>query len=142
MGFLIFLLILSILNILVYVIKIDFYANLIIFLDTNIFLFFLITLSSVIFEILWFLGFPFNLPAPFFNAFEGTFILAFMLRVLALIESYLKTGVVVPIKIINSFYLFLFIIILIIGYTKILLSLTNVKTTKQKPILHKKKKFH
>ena len=121
-GLAIFLILLIIANILY--IPNSIYSQVINFLNNNLGVIILISVLLYLGELFFIFAFPFNLPAPIFNAFGGVFLIVFLFRIFYLIGNminnpwffsfdYLKSGI----------YLLIFFLIIIFGYVNIFMDL-------------------
>lgn len=123
-GILIFLIALAIANILNHYISNNVYHFVVSFFNINLWLIILISLIFFLGELFEILLFPFNLPAPFFNAVGGIFIVTFILRIINFLEIIINLELIKYVLFLIPFvYLLVFIIVLIVGYIKIFMEL-------------------
>ena len=96
------------------------YSSIVGFMNFNIILIIIIALVFFIGDAFDIVGFPFNFPAPLFNAVGGMFLTVFIFRVLALVNGFIAGN---PLEIILSIapvvYVLVFTIVLIGGYLRI-----------------------
>ena len=123
-GILVFLIGLAIANILNYYISNNVYHFVVNFFNINLGLIILISIILFLGELFKILFFPFNLPAPFFNAVGGVFIVTFILRIINFLEIIINIELIKYVLFLIPFaYLLVFIIVLIVGYIKIFMEL-------------------
>jgi hypothetical protein len=115
-GFIFFLILLGIANILVRFIPSSVYAAVINFFNTNILLFLGMMLVGMVNEIFWSFYFPFNILAPVASAILSIFIVSFIYRAWSFLDTFFRTNFVLP----GSLYLPIALIILFFGYIAIL----------------------
>lgn len=116
LGFIMFLILLAIANLLVPHIPSSVYESIVDFFNSNILLFFGMMLVGMINEIFWSFFFPFNILAPITSATLSIFIVTFIYRAWYFIDSYVHTNIVLP----SSVYVPVALIVLFIGYITIL----------------------
>ena len=116
-GFLIFLIILAIANSLISNVNYQIYTDIINFFKENILLLAGMALLGIISEIFWCFYFPFNLIAPFASAILSIPIIAFIYHIWLFLNKYLNVDL--PFKI-SLVYIITFLIVLLVGYIKIL----------------------
>jgi hypothetical protein len=110
-GFLVFLVILGILNILGRSIENQTFLDIINFLDTQIIFLMVLTMIGIVSGIFWNLSMPFVLLAPLISGFEAVFILTFINRIINIFTIYWMTGASA-----DLIYTLLFWIVVIVGY--------------------------
>jgi hypothetical protein len=116
-GFIMFLILLAIANLLVPHIPSSVYESIVDFFNSNILLFFGMMLVGMINEIFWSFFFPFNILAPITSAILSIFIVTFIYRVWTFIDSYVRTNIVLP----NYVYVPIALIVLFLSYIAILI---------------------
>ena len=121
-GFIIFLVLLGILNMLIPYVQNQIFSQIISFFNSNIFLLFIIMIIGLMAEIFWALIFPLNALAPIFSAISSIFILAFIFRAWNFIESFTGSLISIPIPQ-YLIYVIVFWLVIIIGYIKVLASI-------------------
>jgi len=132
-GFLVFLILLGLANFLVDDIAF-LNKDILLFLNAQIFLLFLITIFFLVGELLNHVKLPFNLPAPIFNAIGSVMLVLFIFRVFGLIESFVDINL--PFNLLSIIaYPIVFFIVLVFGYVSIFTGLTG-----KKPKVKSKKK--
>ncbi|MDP2926369.1 MAG: hypothetical protein Q8N99_08380 [Nanoarchaeota archaeon] len=117
----VFLLIILILNITVYIINNQVLNEVVVFLNHNIIIIILFILLFIAASVLETLVFPYNLPGPLLNAIGGWLLVYFIFDMFNVIKKFIFVPDEIPIK--QIYYLtsiIVFIIILVIGYIKIL----------------------
>jgi cellulose synthase/poly-beta-1,6-N-acetylglucosamine synthase-like glycosyltransferase len=115
-GFILFLIILLIANMLVSTVNNSIYNNAIGFFNVNVLLFFSMFFWGLISEIFWNLGLLANMFAPIASAILSTYVVAFFYRVWLFIEGYTHTGAYIPIV---PIYIAIFIIVIVAGYARV-----------------------
>jgi hypothetical protein len=115
-GFLFFLILLAIANILLKYIPSAIYADVVNFFNTNIFLFLVMMLIGMINDIFWSFYFPFNILAPISSALLSLFIVVFFYTVWNFLNIYIKADVAVP----KGMYTPVALLVLVVGYILIL----------------------
>jgi len=127
-GFLIFLVLLGIINVLTFYIRNEMFISVVNFLNTNIWLIIIFSVIFLIGEIFGFLMFPLNIPGPLFNAVGGVLLIQFAFKLFQLIINLAKIQINIPINYIeNLVMIVVFIIILVVGYVHIILDATHPK---------------
>ncbi|VVB78311.1 Uncharacterised protein [uncultured archaeon] len=117
-GFVFFLILLAIANILVPSIPSGVYSNIVGFFNINLFFLLLIMIVGLINEIFWNFYFPFNILAPISGSFLGVYIVMFIYRIWNFLNSlYIHSNIIIPIE---SIYFLVVLLTLIIGYITIL----------------------
>ncbi len=110
------------------------------FLNSNIFLIIILSFMFLIGEIFNALKFPFNLPAPLFNAIGSIFLLSFIFRVFMLMDLIIGERIFYFINIFSLFiYPIVFLIVLVSGYVVIFSDLLKKQESKEKPKKSKSK---
>jgi len=112
MGFIIFLIILGIANLLIPAIPGALYASTIGFFNANIMLFLIMMLIGLVNDIFWNFYFPFNILAPVTSAALSIFIITFFYRLWDFINMHVQSGFVVP----RGLQLPIALFVLLIGY--------------------------
>ena len=98
------------------------------FLNSNIWLIILMSIIFLFGEVFNALIFPFNLPAPLFNASASVILVAFLFRIFSLIDIILNEQIFLIFnRIAFIIYPLVFIIVLIGGYIAILVKLSKTK---------------
>lgn len=116
-GFILFLILLGIANMLVPSINIKIYTSTIYFFNFNLMLMLILFLVGILNEIFWGLYFPFNIFAPVISSILSIYVVTFIYRLWNLIESYVYFGIAIPIV---KIYTAVFLIVLVFGYILIL----------------------
>jgi hypothetical protein len=116
-GFIIFLILLAILNALVPTVHNQLYSNIVQFFNISLILLLAMMLFGLINEIFWHLYFPFNILAPITSSALSILIIAFIYSFWNYLDSYVHTGLNIPIE---SIYTAVSLIVLIVGYLIIL----------------------
>ncbi len=115
-GFIIFLIILAIANIIMPYIPSTIYADVVGFFNANIMLFLLMMFISMVNDIFWIFYFPFNILAPITSALLSIFVVVFFYRVWNFLNNYIKAEITVP----KGLYTPVALLVLVIGYIVIL----------------------
>lgn len=135
-GLLLFLLFLYIANNLSFFTDNPLNYQIILFLNSQVWLLVLITIAFLIGEIFNALIFPLNLPAPLFNAMGAVLLVRFLISIFALFDILLDNNIFHFLDTLSFIiYPFVFIIVLIGGYILILQNLvrTDQSPKKEKP---------
>jgi hypothetical protein len=127
-GFVVFLILLGVTNLMIPYIQNDTFTSVVLFLDSNIKVIVIFTILLMIGELFAVLIFPFNLPAPLFSAIGSVFLVEFIFELIIFINKLTKTPMDIPF---NLLYIIVsaivFIVILIAGYVKIFTDLVGPK---------------
>lgn len=115
-GFIFFLIILAVANILLKYIPSAIYADVVKFFNANIILFLVMMLISMVNDIFWSFYFPLNILAPVSSALLSIFIIVFFYRVWDFLNSYIQSDVAIP----GGMYTPVALLVLVVGYTLIL----------------------
>jgi hypothetical protein len=130
-GLLLFLFLLYIANNLSFFTDNPLNYQVILFLNSHVWLLVLITFAFLIGEIFNALIFPLNLPAPFFNAVGAVLLVGFLIRIFALFDILVDNNIFHFLDTLSFIiYPFVFIIVLIGGY---ILIFQNLVRTDQSP---------
>ena len=113
-GFLIFILLIGLLNLLTLFIKASLYVNAVNVINGSIWTLIALGLLFTIAEIFWALDYPWDIPAPFFSAISSMFLTSFIITML---EFVLGKGFLGGLEWI--IYVIVFLIVLISGFMKI-----------------------
>jgi len=128
-GFVVFLILLGIANLIMNYFDNQIYQDIILFFNDNLVLLLILAFVGMISELFWIFIFPFNIIAPIISAVYGTFVLKFLLNFLDLINLYLKTGINVT----NDWlYWAVFWIVLIVGYLVLFSRIGSKKKEKER----------
>jgi predicted PurR-regulated permease PerM len=121
-GFLIFLILLAVANILIPYINSGIYTSFVEFFNANITILAIITLIGLVNGVFWSFYFPFNTIAPLISAILSMYIITFIYRFWTLLDKYtgLNVSITSPIFPIYLIYILVFFIVLISGYITIL----------------------
>jgi hypothetical protein len=93
------------------------------FANANVLVIILFILFFFLGELFFLFGFPFNIPGPIFYAFGGLYMTEFIFHIFLLIDSLIPNRIFDQIMFIRPILiLIVFIIILIVGFSKILIS--------------------
>ncbi len=140
-GFLLFLIMLFIANMLLASIENPSYHQIVQFLNTNIGLIILFSLIFFVAELFDFFIFPFNLPAPLINAVGILFLLKFVYNSFGLVEALTQTQVFQIFRQLSSpIYLIVFLAVLIGGYISIFIRLARKEEPRKRKLRLKKPK--
>ncbi len=118
-GFIIFIILLSIANFLVPLIPNDIYRDIISFINSNVILSFFLLFVGLINEIFWNFNFPFNLLAPVTSTIFSVFIITLFYRMWIFLDGYVHAGISIPIY---TIYTVIALIVFIAGYMIIIAS--------------------
>ncbi len=138
-GFIIFLVLLGIANLLTNYITNPIYLSVVGFLNANIWLIVIFSVIFLIGEIFGYLMFPLNIPSPLFNAVGGVLLIQFVFKLFKFLldTTSIKINFGLPIADIeNLIIIVVFIIVIIVGYVHIVMDATRPK---KKHILEKSK---
>ncbi len=116
-GFLFFLILLAIANIVTVKINNSVYTGVVMFFNRNITFLFFMTLIGMINELFWNFHFPFNIPAPLTGGVLGIYIVMFFYRVWNFLNLYINLSINLPMGLI---YLIVFLSTVVLGYMTIL----------------------
>lgn len=116
-GFLIFLILLGVANYFTRYIPGNFYYSIVQFFNGNLGLIVVMMLFGMLSEVFWNLFFPLDLVAPIISAISSIFSVTFVYRIWLLVDSYVGTGVEIPM---GGVYRLVFWLVLIIGYIVVL----------------------
>lgn len=115
-GFILFLIVLAIANIIMPYIPSTIYADVVGFFNANILLFLLMMFIGLINDIFWSFYFPFNILAPITSALLSIFVVVFFYRVWNFLNTYIKAEIAVP----KGLYTPVALFVLVIGFILIL----------------------
>ena len=128
-GFIVFLLVLVLLNIFITYIDFPLIKEIVIFFNSQVFWLGVILLLMVLGEIFMMLNFPFNLPGPLFNAAGSVFIIYFILDIFNLIT--MIGGITLPNVPFNLIFeaiaILVCVVILVTGYISVFKSMPRGK---------------
>jgi hypothetical protein len=145
-GFLIFLVLLGLVNILKYYIKNEIFGSVVNFLNANIWLIIIFCIIFLIAEIFYYLIFPLNIPGPLFNAVGGALLIEFAFKLLIFITNLSNVVLNIPLDFIERVVIIIvFIVVLVIGFVRIVLDATRPKKRMEHKERHgfkEKKKRH
>lgn len=131
-GFIIFVILLVIANVLVSYFNNSTFTGIVYFLNSNLLYIILITILLLLGELFGVLVFPFNLPSPLFNAVGAVFIVNFAFNLIKLVFQLINVNENLPFDMLNVILSTLvFLIIIIIGYVAILSSVGNHRLKKK-----------
>jgi hypothetical protein len=116
-GFLLFLVILAIANVLISSINNQVYTDTVDFFNTNLTIIIIVTFFGLVNDIFWTFYFPFNILAPVISAVLSVYIVTFIYRFWLFANNYIKFQLTIPI---NTIYLVVVLLVLILGYIVIL----------------------
>jgi len=116
-GFLIFLILLLAANFLMDYIPGSVYSSVVLFINYNVGLFFIMMLIGIASDVLWIFDFPLNLPAPIASAFLSYYIIIFIFRFFIFIRTYIYFDFVLPFSLLYVVPL----VVLLGGYLLILI---------------------
>ena len=127
-GFLIFLVLLGLANVLTFYIKNEIFLSVVNFLNANIWLIIIFSVILLIGEIFGLLMFPLNIPGPLFNAVGGVLLIQFVFKLFSFIITLSNVTINIPLNYIENFVMIIvFIIVLVIGYVHIIIDATRPK---------------
>jgi hypothetical protein len=116
-GFLFFLILLAIANILIPSVNNYLYEGIVMFFNANIILLFILTGIGMINELFWNFNFPFNILAPITGGVLGIYVLMFFYQIWIFLEGYIHVNINFPM---DSFYVLIFFFVMVLGYIVIL----------------------
>ncbi len=140
LGLVVFLIVLGLANLVAVIWTEPIFLTVLNFFNSNLLLIVLMSIFFMVGEMLMALWFPFNLPAPLFNAVGAVMLTAFIFRALQLVDILVGDnifGIVGALGIL--LYPIVFVVVLIVGYITIFLRLIPRKP-KEKPVKPKKEK--
>ncbi|VVB77931.1 Uncharacterised protein [uncultured archaeon] len=121
-GFIIFVILLVVVNLLVPYVSNDKFSLVVQFINQSLYAIIIFTILLLIGELFSVLGFPLNLPAPLFSAIGGVFLVKFIFDLIIFIDSIIKIPGSIPYDTFrNLAYVLVFLLVIIIGYAKIFL---------------------
>jgi hypothetical protein len=112
-GFIFFLILLGIANLLIPNINYDPYAGFVNFLNASIMILVLMMFIGLLNELFWNFKFPFNIFAPVISSVLSVLLIMFLYDMLLFIEGYFNIQVIIPMDMI---YLIIPILVLVFGY--------------------------
>ena len=112
-GFVIFLIILAVLNWVEGTPDNSVFSQVVRFLNSSIILFLVLYLTGLLSELFWAFGLPANLAAPLFSAVHSIFIVAFFFRVFGLVSGITGWAIALPEALVQ---LIVFILVFLLGY--------------------------
>lgn len=128
LGFVIFLVLLGIANILVYYVKNEMFSSVVFFLNNNIWLIIIFTVILLIGEIFGYLFFPLNIPGPLFNAVGGVLLVQFVFKLFNFIILLSKANFPLQMSFVEDItMLIVFVVVLVVGYVDIIREATKPK---------------
>jgi hypothetical protein len=130
-GFLIFLIILGLANFLTKYITDLFYGDVVNFLIENLWLSFLIFVSTLVAEIFWMMWFPLDIPAPFLSAVSSLFIVNYLYNIYLFLGVYTYIDAPIPI---GSIYEIVFWMVIGVGYILLLARIAKDVREKKKGV--------
>ena len=116
-GFLFFLILLAIANVVIPNMNNSIYTDVVIFFNENITFLFLMTLIGMVNDLFWNFHFPFNIPAPITGGVLGIYVVMFFYRAWGFLNFYINSDITLPMGLI---YLCVFLITVVLGYMTIL----------------------
>lgn len=117
LGFLLFLFLVGLVNLMTLFIKSALFLQIVEFLNASIVLLIVMSIMFLIADVFDAIYFPFNLPAPLFSAVGGVFVVSFIFRVL---EFILKEGIFGSVSWARALIsVLVFVIVMVVGYVKI-----------------------
>jgi len=117
-GFIIFLILLAIANLLIPSINNNVYSDIVNFFNLNLILLLILTFIGLVNEIFWSFYFPFNIIAPITGSILSIYIITFIHHVYDFLEVYFIQNIVLPWQ---EIQIIVFWIVLITGYIIILI---------------------
>lgn len=127
-GFVIFLVLLAIVNILSYYIQNEVFNGIVFLLNSNLWLIILFTIVLMVGEVFSALIFPFNIPGPLFSAVGAVFLVRFVFNIFLFINELLNLRL--PFNFDAIYYIIAviaFIVVLIFGYFHIFSDIAGKK---------------
>jgi hypothetical protein len=112
-GFVIFVVLLSVAGIISQSINNPVYTQIVQFFNSNMGIFLILFLVGMINDIFWNFCFPANIFAPIISSVLSVFAVSLFYKIWVFIEIYIDTDIAIPI---NSIYIFVAVLTLIIGY--------------------------
>jgi len=133
-AFVVFLLLVIVLNILVSYTRLSFFHSIVDFINGNILFLGLIALVVVLGEVFGMLKFPFNLPHPVFSAAGALLILYFVFDIFAFLIEISSVSISIPFSLIfKVISILVFLVILITGYYHIFKNMPERQRRLEKP---------
>lgn len=119
-GFVIFLVLIGILNLLTYYIQNSTLSAIVSFLNNNLILIIVFTVIFIIADIFYYLWFPLSIPAPLLAAFASVLLVRFIFNLIVFILSLIGVTIIFPWDIVYWIIaVVVFILVIIIGYIRI-----------------------
>jgi hypothetical protein len=112
-GFLFFLVILAVANALIFSINNPVYTEIVLFVNKNIFLFFIIAVIGILNDIFWTFYFPFNIIAPITSSLLSIYIIMFLEKLFDFFNVQEITNISIPF---TDLYILVALIVLVAGY--------------------------
>lgn len=120
-GFIIFLVLIWILNLMTYYVHNNTLSAIVSFLNSNLLLIIIFTLIFIIADIFYYLWFPLDLPAPLLSAFGTVLLIRFIFNIIIFVLSLIGITLNLPLEMIYIIIAVIaFIIVLIVGYARII----------------------
>lgn len=135
-GFILFVIFLSIANFLVAYSQNQIYFNIVNFFNTNMILFLILFLMGTINEIFWNLIFPFNLIAPATSSILALIIVTLIYKIWRFVNVYLNSSIIIPI---NAIYVIVAIAVFIFGYLSVMIEGWRLNRGYEEEKTHKQK---
>lgn len=121
LGFIIFLVLIGILNLLTYYIQNSTLSAIVIFLNNNLLLIIVFTIIFIIAEIFYYLWFPLSLPAPLLSAFASVLLVSFIFNLIIFIMSLVGVTIIFPYELVYWIIaVIVFIVVIFVGYFRII----------------------
>ncbi len=116
-GFIFFLILLAIANMLIGSVHNETYRSIIFFFNESLLLLLILMLLGMVNDIFWNMNFPFNIIAPITSAVLSFCVLTFMYALWIFLDQYIQSGMTIPIGLLK---IVVFFIVLLAGYLAIL----------------------
>ena len=140
-GFVIFIILLLVANMLVPYVGNSIFSSIVSFLNLSIYAIVIFTILLLMGEMFGVLMFPFNLPAPLFNAIGGIFLVKFIFDLIIFVDSLIVMPVSIPYEAFrNLAYVLVFLLVIIIGYVTIFVEAGRRENSRRAERVQKKSK--
>jgi hypothetical protein len=137
-GFIFFLILLAVANIIIPNVNNGAYTSSILFFNANITILFLITFVGMINELFWNFEFPFNILAPLTGGALAVVVIMFFYQMWIFLNQYINADISVPI---NILYIVIASLVVVFGYLSILLRRGKTKEGEEKRKVKEKREF-
>ena len=121
LGFIVFLVLIGILNLLTYYVQNNILSAIVHFLNANLILIIVFTIIFIIADIFYYLWFPLSLPAPLLAAFGSLLLVWFIYNLVIFVLSLFGITLIFPLNLVFWIIgIVVFVIVIIVGYVRII----------------------